>query len=56
MQSLGPLFEKFQKYQPAFKGPDPLDVAIPGVPKIFDNATLEDSGAFLPHTGTDRWL
>lgn len=56
VQSLGALFGKFQRYQPDFKGPDPLDVAIPGVLKIFDNATLEDSGAFLSHTGTDRWL
>ncbi|KAI3317774.1 putative short chain dehydrogenase [Xylariaceae sp. AK1471] len=56
MQSMGELFGKFQKYQPAFKGQDPLDVAIPGVLKIFDNATLADSGAFLSHTGTDKWL
>jgi hypothetical protein len=45
-----------RKYEPRVKGwerpGDSVDLQL----NVIQNATLEDSGRFLSHTGTGRWL
>jgi hypothetical protein len=48
--------KQFQKYEPNFKGPITPAQSVEMCLKVIDGLTLKDSGAFLSHLGSKRWL
>lgn len=50
------LTEMFRKYEPNFKGPLRPEESVDMQMKVIQNITLKDSGEFLSHLGTKRWL
>ncbi|KAI1119043.1 hypothetical protein F5Y14DRAFT_438135 [Nemania sp. NC0429] len=54
---LGPLMEKFMKYQPNFKGPVTPDQAVSDMRAVWESTSAEkDNGAFLSQFGNKQWL
>lgn len=52
------LFQKFQEYEPSFKGPDTPEDSIKAVLSVIEKSSVEggQSGGYLSHFGTKRWL
>lgn len=50
------IVKQHQKYEPGFKGPEAPEHSVNLQLEVIKNATLQDSGKFLSHTGTGRWL
>ncbi|KAF2185250.1 NAD(P)-binding protein [Zopfia rhizophila CBS 207.26] len=48
--------KQFQKYEPSFKGPMTPEQSVAMQLKVIEGVTINDSGAFLSHLGTKRWL
>jgi hypothetical protein len=54
---LGPLGEKFAKYQPNFTGPVTPEHAVADIKAVWESTTAEeDGGAFLSQFGNKQWL
>ena len=49
---------KFSTYAPHFKGPTPVDEAIPIIRSTWEKASIDSGygGAFISHFGNKQWL
>jgi hypothetical protein len=58
MQGLAGFFGKLATYAPDFKGPVPVNEAIPVIRGAWEKASIESGhgGAFISHLGTKQWL
>lgn len=57
LQKFGDMFQKFQQYEPTFKGFIAPEESIAAMRKVIDNATPEkEGGGFISHHGNKRWL
>lgn len=52
------MMTQFADYAPGFKGPITPQESVEQILRVVDNATIErgDSGSFVSHLGTKRWL
>lgn len=51
-----PLVEVFQKYEPSITGPITPEQSVDYQLKVIHGLTLKQTGEFLSHWGTKRWL
>lgn len=57
LNKLGPLMQKFMKYQPNFTGPVTPEQAVLDMKAVWESTTAEkDGGAFLSQFGNKQWL
>ena len=45
-----------RKAAPDFKGPLTPEESVTAVLKVFNNATIDDSGSFVSHKGNKEWV
>jgi len=52
------LMTKFQKYAPHFQGPGTPEASVKAVVSVFEKASVAngDSGSFVSHLGTKKWV
>jgi len=50
------LTQVFRKYEPEFKGAISTEESVEMQLKVIDGVTIKESGQFLSHLGTRRWL
>jgi hypothetical protein len=54
---MAPMFEKFLKLDPTFKGPITTQTSVEMMMQVIERATVEkDAGVFVSHHGDKNWL
>jgi len=58
IQGLSGFLNKLKIYAPDFKGPTPVNEAIPQIRSTWEKASIEngDGGAFISHFGNKQWV
>lgn len=47
---------QFRKYEPSYEKPIMPEESVDMQLKVIDKVTIKESGEFLSHLGTKRWL